>query len=72
MLTETKLSLEDFYKSQISPYKGALELWYQKNLSFKTDFMLIFLTAWVILSPKSELVHKWFKDLPQRKFLISN
>lgn len=64
LLSETKLSLQDFYKSHISPYKGELELWNQKHLSFYTDFMLIFLTAWVIISPKSQLVYKVFKDLP--------
>ncbi len=66
LLSETKLSLQDFYKLHISPYKGELELWYQKNLSFYTDFMLIFLTAWVIISPKSQLVYRIFKDLPIR------
>ena len=30
------------------------------------DFMLVFLTAWVILFPGSELVHKIFRDLPVR------
>jgi lipopolysaccharide/colanic/teichoic acid biosynthesis glycosyltransferase len=64
LLSETKLPLQDFYKSHISPYKGELELWNQKHLSFYTDFMLIFLTAWVIISPESHLVYKIFKDLP--------
>jgi len=65
LLSETKLSLQDFYKLHISPYKGELELWYQKNLSFYTDIMLIFLTAWVIISPKSQLVYKIFTNLPK-------
>lgn len=56
----------EFYKHHIAPYKGELELWYQKHLSFYTDFMLIFLTAWVIVSPESDLVYKVFKDLPER------
>lgn len=56
----------EFYKHHIAPYKGELELWYQKHLSFYTDFMLIFLTAWVIISPESQLVYKVFKDLPER------
>jgi lipopolysaccharide/colanic/teichoic acid biosynthesis glycosyltransferase len=66
LLSETKLSLQEFYKSQISPYKGELELWYQKKSNFYTDCMLIFLTAWVIMSPKSQLIYKIFKDLPLR------
>lgn len=56
----------EFYKNYIAPYKGELELWYQQHLSFYTDFMLIFLTAWVIVSPESNLVYRIFKDLPER------
>ncbi|MRT94800.1 sugar transferase [Ancylomarina sp. 16SWW S1-10-2] len=64
LLSETKMPLDQYYKLHISPYKGELELWYQKHQSFYTDMMIIFLTAWVIVLPKSELVHKIFKDLP--------
>ena len=56
----------EFYKVHIAPYKGELEIWYQKNLTFYTDFMLIFLTAWVILVPESNLTYSVFKDLPTR------
>lgn len=66
LLSETTMNLDDFYAKHISPYKGELEMWYQKHLSFYTDFMLIFLTAWVIVSPESDLVYKVFKDLPER------
>ena len=58
----------DFYKNVIYPYKGLAEKWYQKNISFFTDFKIIFLTAWVILSPKSNLPYSVFKDLPKRPF----
>lgn len=70
LLSETKMPLDEYYKLHISPYKGELELWYQKHQSFYTDMMIIFLTAWVIVSPKSELVFKIFKDLPTRSNLI--
>ena len=60
--------LWDFYKNTIYPFKGNLELWYQNNKSFFLDLKLIFLTAWVILSPTSKLYEKWFKDLPKRNF----
>jgi lipopolysaccharide/colanic/teichoic acid biosynthesis glycosyltransferase len=52
----------------IYPYKGALELWYQKHASLYTDFMIIFLTAWSILFPSNNLAHKVFSDLPSRTF----
>ena len=58
----------EFYKTVIAPYKGELEMWYQKNNSFFLDLKLIFITAWVILFPNSKLYEKWFEDLPVRKF----
>lgn len=66
LLSETKMDTKEFYAKHISPYKGELELWYQKHLSFYTDFMLIFLTAWAIVAPESDLVFKIFKDLPEK------
>ncbi len=64
LLSETEMKLKDFYQSYIAPHKGKLELWYQNNLSFYTDIKLVFITAWVIVSPGSDLVYKVFKDLP--------
>ena len=58
----------EFYIRVIAPFKGALELWYQENRSFYLDTQLIFMTAWVIVFPKSRLYEKWFKDLPNRDF----
>jgi lipopolysaccharide/colanic/teichoic acid biosynthesis glycosyltransferase len=52
----------------IYPYKGALEMWYQQHCSLYTDFMIIFLTAWSIIFPKTNLIQKVFKDLPLRSF----
>ena len=58
----------EFYRRVIAPYKGELEMWYQKYNSFILDLHLIFMTAWVILFPKSRLYEKWFKNLPIRNF----
>jgi lipopolysaccharide/colanic/teichoic acid biosynthesis glycosyltransferase len=58
----------EFYKRVIAPYKGELEMWYQDHRSFFLDLQLIFMTAWVILFPKSRLYEKWFKNLPNRNF----
>ena len=68
LLSETKMDPANFYKEFVSPYKGELEMWYQKNLSFKIDILLIFLTVWVIVFSKSELSYRLFKDLPKRTF----
>ena len=65
LLSESALPLAEFYAKHIAPAKGELELWYQRHLSFWTDGMIIFLTAWVIVFPKSQLIRKVFKDLPE-------
>ena len=64
--SNTNVDPHEFGKKHIAPYKGELEVWYQKNLSLYTDLMLIFLTAWAIIAPESNLVYKIFKDLPER------
>lgn len=64
-------SLEDphvFYSSTIAPYKGALELWYNRRKSFLVDLGIILLTGWVIIFPTSGLAEKMFPDLPRRRF----
>lgn len=71
LITEVKNSGGDtwaFYSEKIYPFKGEVEKWYQAHESFLTDIKVILITAWVILSPSSTIVYKWFKDLPQRPF----
>lgn len=62
--TKKGMKLDEAYAKIVSPYKGALEMWYQDHWGFWTDCWLIFLTAWVIVFPKSNLVEKVFRDLP--------
>ena len=54
-----------FSDKYLQPQKGELEKWYYHNRSLYVDFMIIFLTCWVILFPKSDLVYKVFKTLPR-------
>lgn len=54
-----------YYNEVIAPYKGELELWYQRNQSLLTDLVLIFITFWVIFFPRSELHYKIFRGLPK-------
>jgi lipopolysaccharide/colanic/teichoic acid biosynthesis glycosyltransferase len=54
----------DFYENVIGPYKGEVEAWYIGKQSLITYFSLIMLTIWVVLFPKSDLVWRFFKDLP--------
>ncbi len=58
-----KEGVENFENS-LAPFKGKLEIWYQNNASVWTDLKLIFLTAWVIIAPKSNPAYKMFRDLP--------
>jgi len=55
-----------FYREHISPYKGSVELWYQNNVTFKNDILIILLTVCVLINPKCELMYKVFKDLPPK------
>lgn len=57
-----------FYKEKIFPFKGKLELWYQNKRSFLIDFLIILVTAWVIIKPNSKIYEFIFKDLPKRDF----
>lgn len=65
LLSESGMPPAEFYGTYIAPAKGNLELWYQRHLSFRTDVSIVFLTAWVIVFPKSRLLYRVFRDLPQ-------
>ena len=49
----------------IAPYKGELEVWWTRHRTLGNYFKLIFLTAWALISPRSKLWKKWFRDLPE-------
>jgi lipopolysaccharide/colanic/teichoic acid biosynthesis glycosyltransferase len=56
-----------YYEQNIAPHKGEVELWYNKHKSVWTDLKIIFITGWVIVFPKSNLIYKCFKGLPKRE-----
>lgn len=64
LISKAKGEKHAFYRDHIAPYKGEVEMWYQKNISFCTDMKLILLTAWVMIFPCSNLIYKVFKTLP--------
>jgi lipopolysaccharide/colanic/teichoic acid biosynthesis glycosyltransferase len=66
LISQSNLPPLEFYTKYIAPYKGEVELWYHKHHSFYTDFMILFITAWVILFPSSNLLYSVFKDLPKK------
>lgn len=60
-----------FKQKEVQPFKGNLEIWYYNHRSLWVDFMLIFLTVWVVLFPKSELMYKVFPTLPRKDFNVA-
>ncbi len=54
-----------FYKENILPYKGSLEVWYIKNNGLLMYFILILLTVWVIVFSKSKAIWRIFPSLPK-------
>jgi lipopolysaccharide/colanic/teichoic acid biosynthesis glycosyltransferase len=54
-----------YYK--IYQYKGSLEKWYNEHRGFFTDLLIVFLTAWHVVFPKSNLVYRVFPTLPTKQ-----
>ena len=61
----------EYYRQYIYPYKGQLEQWYFNNRSFRTDFIILFLTFWSLIDSKSELVFKVLKNIPPKPFELT-
>lgn len=65
ILDKATVPKEEYYAKVIAPYKGELEMWYINNQSFWLDVRLIFLTAWIVLFPKTSLYEFVLRGLPQ-------
>jgi lipopolysaccharide/colanic/teichoic acid biosynthesis glycosyltransferase len=57
-------SVEECYRQIIGPYKAELEAWYQDRQNVITYFLLIAVTAWVIIHPCSETYRHIWPSLP--------
>ena len=66
LVSSSEMQPHEYYQKVIMPYKGELEMWYNKNKSLKIDFLIIFLTGWAIIFPSNKLQHKVFVSLPKR------
>ena len=66
ILAKSGMDYTECYKTRIAPYKGELELWYLNHKNLWVDFLIIFLTAWVVVFPSSQLPYKMFRDLPAK------
>jgi lipopolysaccharide/colanic/teichoic acid biosynthesis glycosyltransferase len=67
-VSESNLNPQEFYIKHIFPHKAEVELWYQKNAAFGTDFKIMLLTGCSIILPNNQFLDSAFPDLPTRKF----
>jgi lipopolysaccharide/colanic/teichoic acid biosynthesis glycosyltransferase len=70
LMSMTSIPPHEFYHKIIAPYKGELELWYQEHQSLWVDLLIMFLTGWVVIFPKSQLVFSIFSNLPKRRMIV--
>ena len=74
ILSENDQSV-DFYDKVIAPYKGTVEAYYTSITGLHSYFKIIFLTLWVVIFPKSNLVWRLFPQIPkppeELKFLLN-
>lgn len=68
LVTDSQIVPEEFYEKYIFPYKSELEKWYHIHKSFLVDFLILFLTAIKIISPRSKIEFKIFSSLPKSNF----
>ncbi len=55
----------DFYQEVIAPYKGKVEEWFVANKSLYIYFTVIFISILVVLNPRSSLIWRIFRELPE-------
>ena len=55
----------EFYREHIIPYKSDLELWFVENNTLWSYIKIIFVTAWVVLFPSSNIVERVFVGIPR-------
>lgn len=68
LVSDAKIPIDEFYKTKILPYKGELEIWYQRNIGLITDIKIVFLTIWIVIFSESKLHYKILKNLPENPF----
>lgn len=68
IMAKSGMDYTECYRIRIAPYKGELELWYLNHKNLWVDFLIIFVTAWVVVFPSSLLPYKLFRDLPVKPF----
>ncbi len=65
IIANSGLPPAECYERHIAPYKGELEAWYAEHKCVALDLLLVLLTVWVVLFPKSKHCAKLLRDLPR-------
>jgi lipopolysaccharide/colanic/teichoic acid biosynthesis glycosyltransferase len=64
LVERLNMPVDRCYREVLGPYKAELEAWYKNNQNIITYILIIFVTAWVIIFPKSEIYHRIWPSLP--------
>jgi lipopolysaccharide/colanic/teichoic acid biosynthesis glycosyltransferase len=64
IVANSEKTTEECYGELIGPYKAKLEAWYSERQNILTYFLIIFVTAWVIFFPRSEIYRWIWPSLP--------
>jgi lipopolysaccharide/colanic/teichoic acid biosynthesis glycosyltransferase len=64
IVAQSGKSVDECYRGIIGPYKAQLEAWYRERQNVGTYFLLIVITAWVIIRSKSEIYRWIWPSLP--------
>ena len=57
----------NFYKSEIVPFKASLECWYHDNSSIFVDILLVIITIIMVFIPNMNLHNHCFSGLPKHR-----
>lgn len=72
ILDEVPGDRDHFHDTVVAPYKGELEVWWTRHRTLGNYFKLIFLTALALVSPRTSLWKKWFRNLPMPPVELKN
>lgn len=64
IVANSGMPLESCYCEVIGPYKAELEEWYRDRRNLPTYLLLVIVTAWVIIRPRSEIYRRIWPSLP--------
>lgn len=71
LISDTDEDPREFYRREISPRKGELELWYQANASLWLDFKLLLATGLVLFISPTRILRRFFPGCPAELLTIA-